>query len=86
MIVDLELTFSQSVSQGDIDALVLEATKDGKLGELEVSEIKVGGLIEGRLLFPHILKQLQIIPSTKSVCDIKLRKNKTSQFYLTNLS
>ena len=80
MIVDLELTFNQYVSQYDVDDLLMEATRDGKLGELEVSEIQVGGLIEGELLFPHILKQLQIMPSTKSVCDIKLRKNKTSQF------
>jgi len=55
VVADLELTFSQSVSQGDVDALVLEATRDGKLGELEVSEIKVGGPIEGKLPFLQIL-------------------------------
>ena len=60
MIVDLELTFNQDVSQYDVDELLMEATRDGKLGELAVSEIQVGSLIEGELLFPHILKQLQI--------------------------
>ena len=55
MIADLQLTFSQEVSQEDVDALVLEATKDGKLGELEVSEIKVGGPIESKLPFLQIL-------------------------------
>ena len=54
MIADLELTFDQSVSQGDVVALVVEATRDGKLG-VEVSEIKVGGLIEGKLPFLQIL-------------------------------
>ena len=55
VIADLELTFNQSVSQGDVDALLLEAIKDGNLGELEVSEIKVGGPIEGKLPFLQIL-------------------------------
>ena len=55
MIADLQLTFSQEVSQEDVDALVLEATKDRKLGELEVSEIKVGGPIESKLPFLQIL-------------------------------
>jgi len=56
VIVDLEPIFNQSVSQDDVDDLIMEATRDGKLGELEVSEIKVRGLIEGELLFHHILK------------------------------
>ena len=55
VIADLELTFNQEVSQSDVDALVLEAIKDGKLGELEVSDIKVGGPIEGKLQFLQIL-------------------------------
>ena len=54
MIVDLELTFNQGVSQYDVDDLLMEATRDGKFGELEVSAIQVGSLIEGELLFPHI--------------------------------
>jgi len=49
VIVDLELTFNQGVSQYDVDDLLMEATRDGKFGELEVSAIQVGSLIEATL-------------------------------------
>jgi len=46
VIADLELTFSESVSQSDVGALLQEATGDGKLGELEVGDVTVGRPID----------------------------------------
>lgn len=48
MIADVELTFNRSVSQDNIDTLLREATKDKKLGDIEVSEVLVGGKIPGK--------------------------------------
>jgi len=58
VIADLELTFSESVSQSDVGALLQEATGDGKLGELEVGDVTVGRPIDSELLFLQILNNL----------------------------
>ena len=59
VIADLQLTFNGTVGVSEVDALMKEVTKDGKLGELKVSEVVVGRPIEGKLLFFHLSKQVQ---------------------------
>ena len=59
VIADMELTFNETVGENQVDALLSQATNDGKLGKLEVSEVKVGTTIKGQffcldnLLFFH---------------------------------
>ena len=64
VIADLQLTFNRTVGVSEVDALMKEVTKDGKLGELKVSEVVVGGPIEGKLLFFHLSKQVQTFLQT----------------------
>jgi len=47
----MELTFNQEVGSSEIKALLSEVTKDGKLGDLEVSQVVTDGFIKGQLLF-----------------------------------
>ena len=44
----MELTFNRSVSQDNVDTLLKEATKDNKLGDIDVSQVLVGGKIPGK--------------------------------------
>lgn len=39
VIADMELTFDEKVGASEVQALLSEVTKDGKLGDLEVSQI-----------------------------------------------
>ncbi|XP_022793085.1 hemicentin-2-like isoform X1 [Stylophora pistillata] len=43
IIADLELTFNKSVGQSSVNALLTQARKDGKLGNMEVEDAVVGG-------------------------------------------
>ena len=46
----MEVTFNEEVGASEVDALLSEAAKDGKIGDLEVGEIKSDGHIDGQLL------------------------------------
>ena len=45
----MEVTFNEEVGASEVDALLSEAAKDGKIGDLEVGEIQFDGLIKGQL-------------------------------------
>ena len=49
VIVDAELTFDTKVGLTEVSALVEEATKDGRLGEFQVSDVVVGSFVTGKL-------------------------------------
>ena len=46
----MELTFKKGVGAGEVDALLSEAAKDGKMGDLEVGQVVTDGLFKGELL------------------------------------
>ena len=48
MIADVEMTFKDTVGESEIAALMKEATKDGKLGQIEVSQVSVGRAFNGK--------------------------------------
>ena len=45
----MEVTFNEEVGASEVDALLSEAAKDGKIGDLEVGEIQSEVLINGQL-------------------------------------
>ncbi|KAL9964662.1 hypothetical protein ACROYT_G028337 [Oculina patagonica] len=45
VIADSELTFSEAVGESELESLLLEAIKDGSLGQLKIDEIVVGTTI-----------------------------------------
>ena len=45
----MELTFEDEVGKSEIDALMLETTKDGKIGEFGFSNLVIDGIIVGQL-------------------------------------
>ena len=58
MIADMDLTFNETAGENEVEALLSEATKDGKIGTLEVSQVAVGTIIKSQLLlylFYHIV-------------------------------
>ena len=50
VIADMELTFNQQVGGSEVDALLTEAFKDKKIGNLDALQIKADGLIRSQLL------------------------------------
>jgi len=46
VIADMEITFEESVGASEVDALLSEAAKDGKMGDLEVNQVQADGLIK----------------------------------------
>ncbi|XP_020614884.1 uncharacterized protein LOC110053035 [Orbicella faveolata] len=60
VIADMELTFNQQVGSSEVKALLSEVTKDGKLGDLEVSQVVTDGFIKGQLLFTSNIFQPRI--------------------------
>ena len=50
VIADMDVTFNKKVGASEVDALLSEAAKDGKIGGLEVGRTKSNGLIEGQFL------------------------------------
>ena len=51
VLANVELTFQDPVFESEIGELTRKVTKDGKLGQLEVSEVSVGSSEPGQLLF-----------------------------------
>ena len=54
VIADMELRFNQEVGSSEVDALLSEVTKDGKIGDLEFSKlvpVKVVDVLKGQLFF-----------------------------------
>ena len=49
VIAEMELTFNEKVGASEVQALLSELTKDGTLGDLEVSQVVTGPSIEGQL-------------------------------------
>lgn len=49
VIAHLELTFNEKVGASEVQALLSEVTKHGKLGDLEVSQVVTDPSIEGQL-------------------------------------
>ena len=47
----MKLTFGQKVGSSEVETLLSEVTKDGKMGDLEVSDVVTDGFIKGQLLF-----------------------------------
>ena len=45
----MELTFNEKVGASEVQALLSELTKDGTIGDLEVSQVVTGPSIEGQL-------------------------------------
>ena len=50
VIADMEITFEESVGTSEVDALLTEATRDKKMGDLEVIQVQTGGFIKSQLL------------------------------------
>lgn len=48
MIAVVEMTFKDTVGESEIAALMKEATKDGKLGQIEVSQVVAGRAVNGK--------------------------------------
>jgi len=46
----MQLAFNDEVGKSEVDALMSEAIKDGKIGEFRVSNPVVDGIIEGQFL------------------------------------
>ena len=46
----MEVTFNEEVGVSEVKALLSEAAKDGKIGDLAVGQIISDGLIKGPLL------------------------------------
>ena len=46
----MEITFEESVGTSEVDALLTEATRDKKMGDLEVIQVQTGGFIKSQLL------------------------------------
>jgi len=46
----MELTFNQEVVASEVVALLSEAAKDGKMGDLEVRQVVADGFIKSQLL------------------------------------
>ena len=44
----MELTFNQEVGASEVDALLTEAFKDKKIGDLDALQIKADGLIRSQ--------------------------------------
>ena len=48
----MELRFNQEVGSSEVDALLSEVTKDGKIGDLEFSKlVPVEDVLKGQLFF-----------------------------------
>ena len=54
VIADMVLTFNQKVGSSEVETLLSEVTKDGKMGNLEIRRVVSDGLIEGQLLFTSV--------------------------------
>ena len=50
MIADLKMTFNETVGESEVDALLSEVTKDGKLGKFEVTAVLVGASMKGNII------------------------------------
>lgn len=48
VIAVVEMTFKDTVGESEIAALMKEATKDGKLGQIEVSQVVAGRAVNGK--------------------------------------
>ena len=46
----MQLAFNDEVGKSEVDALMLEAINDGKIGEFRVRNLVIDGIIEGQLL------------------------------------
>jgi len=53
VIADMELTFNEKVGASEVDTLLSEITKDGQLGDLEVSKVVTDASIEGQLFLHY---------------------------------
>ena len=53
VIADMELTFNEKVGASEVQALLSEVTKDGKLGDLEVSQMVTDASVEGQLFLHY---------------------------------
>ena len=71
VIADMELTFNQEVGSSEVEALLSEVTKDGKLGDLGVSQVVTDGFIKGQLLFTLNIFQSQIRNGILTVVKFK---------------
>jgi len=49
----MELTFNETVGNSEVKALLSEVTKDGKMGDLAVSQVVTDGFIKGQLLLHY---------------------------------
>ena len=49
----MELTFNEKVGASEVDTLLSEITKDGQLGDLEVSKVVTDASIEGQLFLHY---------------------------------
>lgn len=49
IIADLELTFNDSVGQSYVKALLTRAANNGKIGDMEVEDVRVGETFPGQL-------------------------------------
>ena len=47
IIADLELTFNDPVGQSDVKALLTQAEKNGKIGDMKVEAVSVGETFPG---------------------------------------
>ena len=47
IIVDLKLTFNDSVGESSVNALLTQAANRGKIGDMEVEEISIGKTFPG---------------------------------------
>ena len=53
VIADIELTFNEHVGESEVYSLLLEANKDGSLGQLQVDELSVGTTISGAITYSY---------------------------------
>ena len=80
VIADMELTFNQEVGSSEIKALLSEVTKDGKLGDLEVSQVITDGFIKGQLLFTSNIFQ----PRIRNIIKFSTSDNAILAFWLVH--
>ena len=48
IIADLELTFNTSIGQSNVKALLTQAANKGKIGDMEVEDVRVGETFPGQ--------------------------------------
>lgn len=48
IIADLELTFNDSVGQSNVKALLTQTANNGKIGDMEVEDVRVGETFPGQ--------------------------------------